>query len=59
MLWEVNAVTNPHIKRLERQVETLKSAFRVIHTWATFRDGEALDPKHVAKLCERILEKCK
>ena len=52
-------MTDPRIKRLEKQVETLESALRVIHTWATFRGGEALDPEHVAKLCERTLEKCK
>ena len=51
------SLSDPHKKRLEKQVATLKSALRVIHTWATFRGGCALDPEHVAKLCKRILEK--
>lgn len=36
--------------------ETLISALRVIYTWATFRDGVALDPQHVAKLIKETLK---
>jgi len=53
------SLSDPHKKRLEKQVATLKSALRVIHTWATFQGGKALNPEHIAKLCEKTLEKCK
>lgn len=32
------------------------SALKVIKTWATFRDGVALTPEHVAKLCDKVLK---
>jgi len=40
-------------KALDHAIQALK----VIHTWATFRDGEALVPEHVEKLCQKTLKK--
>lgn len=38
-----------------RQLEEARSALRVICTWATFRNGEMLDPRDVARLCRKAL----
>ena len=38
------------------RAEEMESALRVIHTWATFDNGSALEPKHVAELCAKILK---
>ena len=35
--------------------EKCAGALKVIHTWATFEDGRALDPEHVANLCNKTL----
>ena len=35
--------------------EKWAAALKVIHTWATFEDGLALDPEHVANLCSKTL----
>jgi hypothetical protein len=42
-------------RQLEREREKLKSALKVIHTWATFRDGIELVPEHVANLTSKAL----
>ena len=34
-------------------------ALRVIHTWASFRDGVALTPKHIIRLCDKVLTRQK
>lgn len=36
-------------------IESLGNALKVIHAWATFEDGTALDPEHVARLCSKTL----
>ena len=41
---------------LERALETTRSALKVICTWAGFRDGECLTPKHTEKLCRKALK---
>jgi hypothetical protein len=48
--------------KLERRIEKLESALRVIHTWATY-DGDApnyseraLTPSHVIDLIDRTLD---
>ena len=38
------------------QIERLRSALQIIHTWATFEGGIALEPIHVAALCEKTLK---
>ncbi len=40
----------------EQRIAAAKLALRVIHTWATFRQGEALEAGAVADLCEKTLE---
>ncbi len=47
------------IKKLERRIENLSSALKVIQTWATFRGGEMLIPEHVEKLCKQVLKEPK
>ena len=37
------------------QIERLRSALQVIHTWATFNGGSELVPQHVANLCGKVL----
>ena len=43
-------------QRLLKEIKELKTALRVIYTWATFGCGIALDPEHVAKLCAGVLK---
>lgn len=56
---------NPHgtlvsqmkrIAQLERENAALKSALKVISTWATFNGGSELVPKHVENLCKKVLK---
>lgn len=42
-----------------QKIERLRSALAIIYTWATFDDGIALDPEHVAALASRVLEETK
>lgn len=51
--------TLPTVVRLARKLEKAKQALRVIRTWAAFRGGVALDPKHVKKLCDKTLKEIK
>ena len=43
-------------QRLLKEIKELKSALQIIHTWATFANGIALDTEHVAKLCDKVLK---
>lgn len=45
-------IANQWRKMAERAI----SALKVIDTWATFRDGEALAPLDVHLLCQRALQ---
>jgi hypothetical protein len=45
--------------KLIRQLEQVRGALKVIHTWATFADGCLFDRDHVVKLCLKTLEKTK
>lgn len=38
-----------------KQMEEMRSALRVIHTWARFNDGSELVPEHVIKLTTKAL----
>jgi len=38
-----------------KQMEEMRSALRVIHTWASFEDGSELVPEHVIKLTTKAL----
>lgn len=40
----------------DKNFEQCLTALKVIHTWATFRNGECLVPDQVAKLCEKSLK---
>lgn len=40
----------------EKKLAVARSALKVIHTWATFRNGELLVPEHAAGLTERALK---
>jgi hypothetical protein len=40
-----------------RDLQACISALKVIHTWAAFQDGFALDPQHTEALTRRTLEK--
>ncbi len=37
-----------------KELESYKSILRVIYTWAAFRDGELLVPKHVKDLIDKL-----
>lgn len=37
-------------------MEKATTALKVIYTWATFDEGAALDPQHVANLCKKVLD---
>lgn len=39
-----------------KKIERLRSALAILHTWATFEDGVALNPIDVAALTKRVLE---
>ncbi len=43
-------------REYENRIQAAKLALRVIHTWATYRQGENLDPENVRKLCEKTLK---
>lgn len=43
------------MNEVEKKYEKLLSALKVIHTWATFRDGVALNAKDVANLTTKVL----
>ena len=45
------------IRAQNTQIKNLKSALKVIRTWATFEDGRYLDPPTVVRLCDKTLEK--
>jgi hypothetical protein len=52
--------TKPMTNRIStNKLEAAKSALRIIHTWSTYRNGEELDCREVAKLCEKTLRKTK
>ena len=38
-----------------RKIEILRSALKVIYTWATYNKGQCLTPDHVQKLCWKAL----
>ena len=38
------------------QIHRLRFTLTIIHTWATYDGGIALDPLHVASLCEKTLK---
>lgn len=40
----------------EKDVEGLKSALRVIYTWASFQNGRCLNPKQVCRLVDSALK---
>ena len=46
---------HPAGAKMLRRIDELESALKVIHTWATFRDGEAFDRTDVANLCKKAL----
>jgi hypothetical protein len=39
-----------------RKLEDARSALKVIHTWASFQDGRALNCKDVIRLTRRVLD---
>lgn len=39
-----------HVKQI-----AARYGWRVLHTWATFKNGKTLTPAHVAALCEKFL----
>ena len=43
-------------ERLRRNLEDARSALKVIHTWASFRDGRTLNCKDVIRLTRRVLD---
>ena len=45
------------LNELESFAREANSALKVISTWATFRNGEALVPEHVENLCKKVLTK--
>jgi len=47
--------TKEERNRTEETLERFVSALKVIHTWATFENGVALDRKDVANLCRETL----
>ena len=40
----------------KRKIEILRSALKVMYTWATYRKGQCLRPEHVQKLCWKALQ---
>ena len=44
------------MKAHAREFEQAITALRVIHTWAKFQGGIALEPEHVVKLTEKALK---
>lgn len=51
MAWNCNQYAVGKCKVAPR----LRGALAVIHTWATFRDGEMFDRQHVADLCKKAI----
>lgn len=49
--WE----SHPGVSALCKKLEAARAALQIIHTWAIFRDGLSLDPKHTAELTTRTL----
>lgn len=47
---------NKEIRRLEKKIETLSGALKVIETWASFNGGSELNPVDVISLCKKVLE---
>jgi RecA-family ATPase len=43
-------------RRVSRELEEYRSALIVIHTWAKFRNGEALIPEDVERLTRKTLK---
>ena len=43
-------------ERKAKSLDAALMALRVIHTWATYDDGSALDPRDVARLCAKVLD---
>ena len=39
-----------------RDLQKAKQTLRVIFTWASFRDGETLNPEHVTELIEETFD---
>ena len=39
-----------------RKLDKARGALKVIHTWASFRDGEMLTAKDAMKLCRKVLK---
>jgi len=39
-----------------RKLDNARGALKVIHTWASFRDGEMLTAKDAMKLCRKVLK---
>lgn len=54
-MMDPNGTIWDHAKTLQEENEKLKGTLKVIHTWATFRDGIELVPDHVAKLTAKAL----
>ena len=48
---------HPGIEPTCKQLQEALRALKVIHTWASFEDGRALDADDVVKLIDRTLEK--
>jgi hypothetical protein len=46
---------HPAGAKMLRRIGELESALKVIHTWATFQQGEAFDRRDVANLCKKAL----
>jgi hypothetical protein len=42
---------------IANQYREMVSTLRVIHTWASFRNGETLVPQHTIKLIEKALKR--
>lgn len=40
----------------DKKIERLRSALRILYTWATFENGSILNPLDVAALTKRVLE---
>lgn len=48
--WQASA------REQDKRIAQAKAALRAIHTWATYRQGEALEAGKVADLCELTLQ---
>lgn len=54
---DVKALREAGFRAIAHQYREMAKALRVIHTWASYRDGELVVPEDVTRLCDKVLRR--